>query len=74
MAMASVLAEMPDLRDRMLAEHRPDSDGRCIACRDESGTQASWPCLTYSVAEKARALNDEIPAQEKPRTSGKHAR
>lgn len=66
MAMASVLAEMPDLRDRMLNEHLPDASGRCAACRDELGTQASWPCLTYTVAEQARSLSEGGSAQSAP--------
>ncbi|WP_156365159.1 hypothetical protein [Sciscionella sediminilitoris] len=78
MAMASVLAEMPDLCDRMLNEHLPDSSGRCAACRDELGTQASWPCLTYTVAEKARALstggNVQPISQPRKAGGGKHSR
>lgn len=71
MAMASVLAEMPDLCERLLVEHQPDVHGRCSACRDEAGTQASWPCLTYQLAQEAKAMSTatrEVPSQ------GRHAR
>lgn len=70
--MAAVLASMPDLCNRTLAEHVPDSMGRCIACRDDFGTQAQWPCLTYTVAKQAREIHDNPPVPAA--RVGRHAR
>ncbi|WP_433800623.1 hypothetical protein [Actinomycetospora sp. CA-084318] len=53
MSMALVMSEMPDLVRRVLAEHVPDSAGRCGGCRDTAGRTASWPCQTYRVAQEA---------------------
>lgn len=57
MAMATILASMPDLWQRTLAEHVRDPYGRCAACRDSSGS-AHWPCLAWELAQQARAINE----------------
>lgn len=56
MAMADVMSGMPDVWRRVLTEHVPDQWGRCLACRDDHGTSASWPCLTRGVAEEAKRI------------------
>lgn len=58
MSMALVMSEMPDVYRRVLAEHVPDAGGRCGACRDVSGEQASWPCQTYRVAQEAKWVGE----------------
>ncbi|MEQ3550825.1 hypothetical protein WIS52_10105 [Pseudonocardia nematodicida] len=49
---------MPDLLERTLAEHTPDSQGYCRECRDATGVSAAWPCVTRELAEQARSMND----------------
>lgn len=66
MAMAQVMSGMPDVWQRVLAEHVPDQGGRCQACREEGGNSASWPCLTRRIAEQAKRIHDE-PHSESPR-------
>lgn len=48
----------PDLRARLLAEHRPDHRGRCRACRVPGyGTPGSrWPCVLAELAQQAQQL------------------
>jgi hypothetical protein len=58
MSMALVMSEMPDVYRRVLAEHVPDAAGRCGACRNVSGEQASWPCQTYKVAQEAKWVGE----------------
>jgi hypothetical protein len=57
-AFIAVLAEMPDLWARLLAEHIPDPTGtRCRACTT-AGTgspEAAWPCRIRDLAAAARA-------------------
>ena len=57
MALANILSEMPDLLERTLEEHTPDSEGYCRECRDATGVSASWPCVTRELAEQARSMN-----------------
>ncbi|MGQ0777455.1 MAG: hypothetical protein ACT4NY_24105 [Pseudonocardiales bacterium] len=64
MAMAQVMSGMPDVWQRVLAEHIPDQGGRCQACR-EGGFSASWPCLTRQIAEQAKRIHDD-PQPEFP--------
>jgi hypothetical protein len=65
--MTAVLAGMPDLVDRTLAEHVPDRAGRCVVCRQEGGASAEFPCLARVLAEDAKAMNDT------GRVGGRHA-
>lgn len=71
MGMAVLLAEMPDMWRTVLAEHVPDRDGRCLACRDFSGATATWPCLTHQIATEAKAIYEGgLPDT----VTGRHAR
>lgn len=71
MAMAQVMSGMPDVWRRVLAEHEPDERGRCLACRNEQGISAEWPCVTRGIAEQAKRIHDgDFPA---PRQGGRHA-
>ncbi|MDN5858513.1 MAG: hypothetical protein L0H84_07805, partial [Pseudonocardia sp.] len=55
-AFAAVLAAMPDLLARALAEHVPDGHGRCRECRADDGTSAPWPCAMRLLADEARGI------------------
>lgn len=57
MALANILSEMPDLLERTLAEHTPDTQGFCRECRDATGVSATWPCVTRELAEQARSMS-----------------
>lgn len=56
-AFIEVLAQMPNLCARLLAEHVPDRTGtRCRSCTT-AGTAsptAAWPCRIRDLAEAAR--------------------
>jgi hypothetical protein len=55
--LSQALAAMPDLRNRLLAEHVPDASGhRCRACTTPgTGTPgAHWPCRIREAAEAAQ--------------------
>jgi hypothetical protein len=65
MSFAAVLAAMPDLLARALAEHVPDPEGRCRECREE-GTAAAWPCAMRLLAEEASGMTPAAPAQAVP--------
>jgi len=65
LALANILSEMPDLLERTLREHTPDSRGCCRECRDATGVSAAWPCVTRDLAEQARSMNG-APALEAP--------
>lgn len=53
MSMAVVMAEMPDVWRKVLAEHVPDERQYCRACFHDGG-RASWPCQTYRIAQEAK--------------------
>lgn len=55
-AMVAILANMPDLWQRLLIVHVPDANGRCWDCRDSQGRAAVWPCVPRKIAEQAAAL------------------
>jgi len=44
--MATMLADMPDLRLRVQVQHVPDQFGHCADCRDN----IRWPCEVYRIA------------------------
>lgn len=46
---ASLLADMPDLRLRVQAQHVPDRHGFCADCRDG----VRWPCEVSRIAADA---------------------
>jgi hypothetical protein len=54
--MASVLAGMPEVFGRLLAEHVPDRLGRCAACRN-AGSGVVWPCSLHQIATRASELH-----------------
>lgn len=56
MSFAAVLAAMPDLLARALAEHVPDDRRRCRECRADDGTSAQWPCAMRLLADEARGM------------------
>ncbi|HEY2203987.1 MAG TPA: hypothetical protein VGH99_05875 [Pseudonocardia sp.] len=59
MLMATMLARMPDLRDRVEAEHTQGSAGQCRAC----GPDVAWPCDLYWIATAAERLDGSaLPA------------
>jgi hypothetical protein len=47
--MATMLADMPDLRLRVQVQHVPDQWGHCADCRDN----IRWPCEVYRIAAEA---------------------
>lgn len=54
--LASVLSGMPEVWQRLLEEHVPDSYGRCLACRNSSTAGVPWPCTLQVAAADARSL------------------
>jgi hypothetical protein len=52
MLMATMLARMPDLRERVQADHIADSSGCCQECREDT----PWPCELYWIAATAENL------------------
>jgi hypothetical protein len=57
-SVAAQLARMPDVVARLLTEHVPDRNGRCLGCGfPGTGTPYPWyPCGLRLVAEAARRL------------------
>lgn len=41
---AVALAGMPEVWQRLLTEHVPDRQGRCVACRWQTRAADKWPC------------------------------
>ncbi len=68
-AMAAILASMPDVWQRVLADHVADQHGRCRECRNAAGVSAPWPCLSWEIAEEARQVH-----LGEGRSAGRHAR
>lgn len=62
MSFAAVLAAMPDLLARALAEHVPDDHGRCRECRADDGTSAPWPCAMRLLADEASGMTGGAPS------------
>lgn len=61
--LADELAPMVDLWQRLLAEHRPDQNGRCRTCT-VGGTGmpgTPWPCALYGIAELAQRRHQPAP-------------
>jgi len=54
--LALVLSGMPEVWQRLLEEHVPDSYGRCVACRNSSTAGVPWPCTLQVAAADARYL------------------
>ena len=63
-AIAVALAQMPQVWRALLAEHVPDAQRRCSACRWQTRAADPWPCALYAVAEAAqRAANRGLAAR-----------
>jgi hypothetical protein len=66
MLMATLLARMPDLRDRVQATHVPDHTGHCVDC----GNDTAWPCELYQIATEAEYIEMQQPAWDSRRPDG----
>jgi hypothetical protein len=55
--MAELVADMPEVFRRLLAEHVPDRMGRCQACRRVNGAGERWPCSLYGIADDAQRIH-----------------
>lgn len=69
MSFAAVLAAMPDLLARALAEHVPDERGHCRECRADDGTTTAWPCAMRLIADEARGMSGAEPPTAPVRTA-----
>lgn len=56
MSFATVLAAMPDLLAKALAEHIADEHGHCRECRADDGTTTPWPCAMRLLADEASTM------------------
>ena len=63
--LVQVLARMPDLRMRTLAEHGPDHAGYCLGCRDR-GARTTWPCMLWQIGTAAEGLAHRSDAGHVP--------
>ena len=53
--LSAALAAMPDLRNRLLADHVPDASGhRCPGWCTPGTPGAHWPCRIREAAEAAQ--------------------
>ncbi len=53
---ATALAPMADMWQRLLAEHVPDRQGRCVACQWQTRAADRWPCTVYDLAAAAQRV------------------
>lgn len=53
---ATALAPMADVWQRLLAEHVPDRQGRCVGCRWQTRAADRWPCNVYDLAAAAQRV------------------
>lgn len=63
------VAKMPEVIVSLLAEHRPDSDGRCVACTQggRGSPLVKFPCTLYALASAAQMLRERgAPRQKEP--------
>jgi hypothetical protein len=56
-SMAEMMAGMPEVFRRLLADHTPDRMGRCRACRSVSGAGERWPCSLHRIADEAQRIH-----------------
>jgi hypothetical protein len=54
--MSELMAGMPEVFRRLLADHVPDRMGRCTACRSVSGAGERWPCSLHRIADEAQRI------------------
>ncbi|MGH3565937.1 MAG: hypothetical protein ACRDRH_07865 [Pseudonocardia sp.] len=57
LAAAAEIARMPEVWERLRAEHIPRPDGRCKGCRSTRGIAPGWPCRLRGLADRAAALS-----------------
>jgi hypothetical protein len=60
--MATMLADMPDLRLRVQVQHVPDQFGHCADCRDN----IRWPCEVYRIAAEAERRGGAVAPWSAP--------
>jgi hypothetical protein len=55
------LATLPEVIDRLMAEHHANRAGRCVGCTSPGfGTPlGEWPCPLWKVAAQARRYGAE---------------
>jgi hypothetical protein len=53
---AVALAPMVAVWQRLLTEHVPDRQGRCVACRWQTRAADKWPCAVYLLAAAAQRV------------------
>lgn len=53
---AVALAPMVQVWRALLAEHVPDRDGRCTACRWQTRSAERWPCNVHYLAAAAQRV------------------
>lgn len=67
--LVTVLAAMPDVWRRLLAEHVPDGHGRCCGCTvpGHGIPGASWPCSLHLLAARAERKHRRPIRPARPR-------
>ncbi|MGH8966829.1 MAG: hypothetical protein ACRDXB_16080, partial [Actinomycetes bacterium] len=53
---AVALAPMGEVWQRLLAEHVPDREARCVSCRWQTRAADQWPCGLYVLAAAAQRV------------------
>ena len=56
------LATRPDVIERLMADHRPNAAGLCVACTTPGrGTpRTPWPCALWTLGETARQVRSGL--------------
>ncbi len=44
----------------LLAQHISDDSGHCRACYSAAGVSSVWPCMLWTIAERARSLAGQL--------------
>lgn len=58
LTMADVMADMPEVWQKLLVAHVADRLGRCATCRSVSGAGERWPCSLYGIAREAKQIHE----------------
>lgn len=53
-AAAIALAPMVEVWQRLLTDHVPDQQGRCMGCQWQTRSADLWPCGVFCLASAAR--------------------
>jgi hypothetical protein len=63
--LAQILGTMPDVIERLMAEHVPDDTNRCRGCTlpGTGRPNEPWPCSLRKLAEQAQRLGADQPDQ-----------